>query len=170
MRGKLPYIILFVIIAVLGIALAVVSIFYFVASNPPVEEGDAIETTVVEPANLVEYSPYTTSDNPVFNLKKTEANPNSFIMASVSIIYDSGEKKKIQEERTEIVQVKYLSQLKQAVIEYFLGKSYEDLTAEGAMATARDDLKQIFNEIIGSTPRDQFIYQIVFDKWIIQSQ
>ncbi len=169
MRGKLPYIILFVIIAVLTIALAVVSIFYFVASNPPVEEEGAIET-VVEPANLVEYSPYTTSDNPVFNLKKTEAHPNSFIMASVSIIYDSGEKKKIQEERTEIVQVKYLSQLKQAVIEYFLSKSYEDLTSEGAMATARDDLKQIFNEIIGSTPKGQFIHQIVFDKWIIQSQ
>lgn len=176
MQGKTLYTILLSIIAVLTLALAVMVIFIFTAFNsnsgkPSSQETQKplVERAVPkeEQAELQLYANSDGSNEAVFNIKSTETNPNSFLLASISIIYDGGKKNKLLEERTLLLK-KNISMLKQASIKYFMGQSFEDLSAEDAMEKARTSLKTTFNEIIRTDSEDVIVIDIVFDKWIKQ--
>lgn len=180
MQGKSLNAILLAIVAVLALALAVTSIFLFTTVNNKETSDEEIDQTVGNrsvPAdeqaetNLYAVGSDDTSGKAgeaVFNLKSTEKNPNSFIMVSISIIYDAGDKKALLEQHKQLLESTYLSELKQATIEYFRGKSFEELQSPDAMEQAREALKDIYNGIISPDPEEQIILRIVFDRWIIQ--
>jgi flagellar basal body-associated protein FliL len=178
LTGKSLNTILLAIIAVLTLALAVMSVFLFTAGNDKkttVEETEKKTTErVVPPEEQAEFNLYAgdseeaNAGDAVFNIKSTEDHPNSFLMASVSIIYDGGSKNELLETRKSLLKSTYLSDLKQATIEYFRGKTFEELQATDAMQIARDNLKEIYSKIISQDPEEKIILRIVFDKWIIQ--
>lgn len=176
MQGKTLYTILLSIIAVLTLALAVMVIFIFTAFNSNSGKPSSQETQkplverVVPKEEQAELQLYASSDGSneaVFNIKSTEDHPNSFLLASISIIYDGGKKNKLLEERTLLLK-KNISMLKQASIKYFMGKSFDDLSEENAMEEARTSLKTTFNEIVRTDSEDAIVIDIVFDKWIKQ--
>jgi flagellar basal body-associated protein FliL len=179
LQGKTLYTILLSIIAVLTLALAVLVIFIFTAFNTGKTDttvkanANSSAERVVPPEEQAELKLYSAESDDkngdsVFNIKSTQEHPNSFLMASVSIIYDAGEKNKLLESRKSLLEKTYLSELKQATIEYFRNQSFEDLQASDAMQKARDSLKDIYSGIISSNKDLNIIIKIVFDKWIIQ--
>lgn len=175
MQGKTLYTILLSIIAVLTLALAVMVIFVFTAfnsntANPSQEtQKPLIERAVPkeEQAELKLFENPDGSNEAVFNIKSTETHPNSFLMVSVSIIYDGGKRNRLLEERKLLLE-KNLSMLKQACIKYFMNQSFEELGEEDAMEKARNALKVSFNEIVRTDSEDMIVIDVVFDKWIRQ--
>ncbi|NLM74496.1 MAG: flagellar basal body-associated FliL family protein [Clostridiaceae bacterium] len=176
MQGKTLYTILLSIIAVLTLALAVLIIVLF-TFNANIEKGmqtanNAVQR-IVPPSEQAEFKLYGNSNDSstdaVFNIKSTSQHPNSFIMASVSIIYDGGKKNKLLEERQDLIERVYLSQLKEATIEYFRNQTFEELQASDSMKIAREELKEIYNDIVSNQgTEERFIIKVVFDKWILQ--
>ena len=174
MQGKSLYTILLSIIAVLTLALAVMIIFIFTAFNTNRGAPSSGETPkpLVERAvpkeEQQEFKLFGESNEAIFNIKSTEDHPNSFLMTSISIIYDGGKKNKLAEERKELLN-KNLSMLKQACIKYFMNQSFDDLSGEEAMDKARTSLKAAFNEIVRTDDSEEaIIIDVVFDKWIRQ--
>jgi flagellar basal body-associated protein FliL len=174
LQGKTLYTILLSIIAVLTLALAVLIIFIFTAYNGNKVNPSSKETQkpLVERAvpkeERAELQLYADEGNEaIFNIRSTEDHPNSFLMASISIIYDGGKKNKKLEERKTLLE-KNLSMLKQASIKYFLNKSFEDLSKDDAMDDAQSALKAAFNEIVSTDSEEMIVIDVVFNKWIKQ--
>lgn len=173
MQGKSLYTILLSIIAVLTLALTVMIIFIFTAfnTNRGVSSGETPKPLIeraVPKEEQVEFQLYGEGNEAIFNIKSTEDHPNSFLMASISIIYDGGKKNKLAEERKQLLN-KNLSMLKQACIKYFMSQSFEELSGEEAMDKARTSLKVAFNEIVRTDDSEEaIIIDVVFDKWIRQ--
>ncbi|MGI6622936.1 MAG: flagellar basal body-associated FliL family protein [Clostridiaceae bacterium] len=173
MQGKTLYTILLSIIAVLTLALAVMVIFIFTAFNgakAKPEEGEEIEKVerAVPQDEQAEYKLYSEeSGEGIFNIKASEDHPNSFLMTSVSIIYDGGKKNRKLEKRKELLE-KNDSLLKQATIKYFLSKSFEELSENNAMEEARKALKDAFNEIVSKDSEELIIIDVVIVKWMKQ--
>jgi len=187
LQGKSLNTVLLAIIAVLTLALAVMSIFLFTTLNSKgvagVGKAKLSAEQVVPPAEQARFNLYQVdakgevdtekSGDAVFNIKSTENQPNSFLMASISVVYNGGSKNKLLEERKKLLQNLYISDFRQAAIEYFRSKSYDELQQADAMQKAGEDLQAIFSGIIGEDPEDpakKIILKIVFDKWIIQQQ
>ncbi len=174
MQGKTLYTILLSIIAVLTLAVAVLIIILFTYNTGKAIPAERNIKRAIPPEEQAEFRLYGSSEengssDAVFNIKNTDKHPNSFIMASISIIYDGGEKNKHLEERTDLIQRVYLSQLKQATIEYFREKTFEELQNPEAMEDARNSLLETYNNIVSNEgTEDLFIIKVVFDKWIIQ--
>ena len=176
MQGKSLYTILLSIIAVLTLALAVLIIFIFTTLNsttPQPAGGDGIVVSrVVAPEEMAEFKLCGSVDEngkaqgDVFNIKSTDDHPSSFIMASVSIIYDGGDKNALLEQRKALLEKTYSSELKQATIDYFRNKTFNELQAPGAMQEARDTLKDSYCKIIGED--SNIILKVVFGQWLIQ--
>lgn len=170
MQGKSLYTILLSIIAVLSLALAVLIVILLTINPGSAEKPSGVDERIIPIEEQVEFKLYGSDDSKeaVFNIKSTEKHPNSFIMASVSIFYDAGNKSSLLEERKALVENTYLSELKQATIEYFRSKTYEELQAEEGMKKAREELKDIYNKIVGNGTDKKIIVKVIFDRWIIQ--
>lgn len=173
MQGKTLYTILLSIIAVLTLALAVMIIFIFTAFNgarAKPEQNEEIEKVerVVPQEEQAEYKLYSVeSEDGIFNIKPSENHPNSFLAASISIIFDGGKRNKKLEERQKLLE-KNDSLLKQAAVKYFLSKSFEDLSREDAVEEARIALKNTFNEIVSKDSEELIIIDVVIVKWVKQ--
>ena len=178
MQGKSLYAILISIIAVLALALAVMVIFLFATYNrlnTNQESGNVIDlpkkTREVPPDEEARLNLYAREDGTggeaIFNLKSSPAHENSFLKASITIVFDAGEKKKHLETRTQLMK-DCVGEFKEACIEYFRSQTYEQLTDEAAMEKARDALKEKFNGIVSKRTDEQLILRVVFEDWIVQ--
>lgn len=179
MTGKSINTILLAIIAVLTLALAVMSIFLFTANNASKENNDGnvsanTNERVVPTSEQAEFNLYGLGNadpkaaDALFNIKSSDDYPNNFLMTSISIVYDGGKKNELLEKRKLLLESTYLSEFKQTAIEYFRAKSFEELQAPDAMQNARRDLKDLYNGIASENPDEKIILKIVFNKWIIQ--
>lgn len=173
MQGKTLYTILLSIIAVLTLALAVMIIFIFTAysgANAKPQQGDEVEKVQrdVPPDEQAEYKLYSEDDgNGIFTIKASEKHPNSYLLCSISIIYDGGKKNRKLDERQKLLE-KSDSLLKQATVKYFLSKSYEDLSEEDAMEEARAALKAAYNDIVSVDSEELLVIDVVIFKWMKQ--
>ena len=178
MQGKSLYAVLLSIIAVLALALAVMVIFLFTTYNrisPSQEANNAKDlpqqTREVPPDEEARINLYAGEDgaggDAIFNLKASPAHQNSFLKASVTIVFDAGEKKKHLETRTKLMK-DCAGEFKEACIEYFRSQTFEQLSEDAAMEKARDALKDKFNSIISKRIDERIIIRVVFEGWIIQ--
>lgn len=173
MQGKTLYTILLSIIAVLTLALAVMIIFIFTAfngANAKPEQGGEVEKIerAVPLEEQAEYKLYSEENGDgIFNIKASEKHPNSFLMCSVSIMFDGGKKNKKLDERQRLLE-KNDSLLKQATVKYFLSKSFEDLSEEDAMEEARAALKAAYNDIVSQDSEELIVIDVVIFKWMKQ--
>ncbi len=173
MQGKTLYTILLSIIAVLTLALAVMVIFIFTAfNNTKVEPqpGEEVEKTerIVPQDEQAEYKLYSEdTEDGIFTIKASEKHPNSFLMTSISIIFDGGKKNKKLEDRQLLIE-KNASHLKQATIKYFMSKSFEELGEEDAMENAKSALKAAYNDIVSKDSEELLIIDVVIVKWMKQ--
>lgn len=177
MQGKSLYAILLSIIAVLALALAVLVIFLFTTYNRinPDQGANATEPPQqirnVPPEEQARLNLYAGEDGTggvaIFNLKSSPTHENGFLKASVSIVFDAGEKKKHLETRTGIVK-ESVGEFKEACIEYFRSQTFEQLSEDNAMEKARDALKDKFNSILSDRVEERIILRVVFEDWIIQ--
>lgn len=178
MQGKTLNTILLAIIAVLTLAVAVLVIFLFTTINAGKPKTDnqtdkpAIKQRVVPIDEQAEFYLYSEDKgkpkDAILSLKGTEEKPNSFLMTSISVTYDAGEKNKLLEKRKLLLEQTYIGELRQATMEYFRSKSVADLNKDDAVKTARDELITIFNGILSKNPDEKIIINIVFENWIIQ--
>jgi Flagellar basal body-associated protein FliL. len=178
LQGKSLYAVLLSIIAVLTLALAVMVIFLFATYNrinanqeTVVAEDLPAQTREVPPEEEARINLYATGDETtgsnIFNLKPSPAHGNSYLRASITVVFDAGEKKKLLESRTEVVN-SCIGEFKEACIEYFRNQTYEDLSEGDAMNKAREALKEKFNEIVAQKYDERIILRVVFEDWIIQ--
>lgn len=172
MQGKTSYTLLLSIIAVMALALAVMIVLFTTVFNAgPKDPSKETKPPLVERAvpmeERSEYRMYEAGKDPIFSIKSTEDYPNSFLVTSVSIIFDGGKKNKNLEERTLLID-KNLSLLKQQTIKYFMSQTFEELRQEDAMDKAKVALKESFNQIVSSESEDMIIIDVIFEKWIMQ--
>ena len=179
MQGKSLYAILLSIIAVLALALAIMVIFLFTTYNRINNTGQEAnnakdlpqKTREVPPEEEARINLYAREDGTggeaIFNLKSSPAHETSFLKSSITIVFDAGEKKKLLEERTELMK-NCVGEFKEVCIEYFRSQTFEQLTDEAAMEKARDALKEKFNNIVSKRIDERIILRVVFEDWIVQ--
>lgn len=173
MQGKTLYTILLSIIAVLTLALAVMIIFIFTAfsgNNAKPQQGEEVEKIQrdVPMDEQAEYKLYSEDGKEgIFTLKASEKHPNSFLMCSVSVIFDGGKKNKKLEERQKLLE-KSDTQLKQATVKYFMSKTFEDLSEDDAVEEARTALKSAYNDIVSKDSEELIVIDVVIYKWVKQ--
>ncbi len=160
MEGKSIYTILLGIIAVLTLALAVLIIFLFISYNP---NRQAVGTTttpntniterVVADDEMLEFKLFEGKEK-MFALKAEKEHPDSIVMVSVTIKCDAGAKKKKTDEITARVEG-YMSELEEAVGDYFAAMTLTEAKALETRYKARDELLNKFNEILNANKKDK---------------
>lgn len=186
MQGKGIYTILLAIIAVLTLSVAVLVIFLFVTFSTRTTAATGAEATPaseagprqVAPDELLEIIVYsdksgTGGEAPgsgLFNLKSTTEHPESYLMLDMTIKIDVGEKRELEVERTAMVNVTYITELRQAANLYFRNMTFEEASDPAAMQKAADELRDTFNAVLGTEAETQetIVYKVIFGKWLVQ--
>ncbi|MDD4297797.1 MAG: flagellar basal body-associated FliL family protein [Ruminiclostridium sp.] len=159
MEGKSIYTILLAIIAVLTLSLAILIIFLFISYNPNQQAAIDVETTkgmserVVPDEEMIEFKLFA-GEEKMFALKGEPENPDSIVMVSVTIKCDTGEKRKKETDITNRV-TQYMSELEEAVGDYFADMTLTEARLVETRYKARDDLIRIFNDIINANKQDK---------------
>lgn len=159
MEGKSIYTILLAIIAVLTLSLAILIIFLFISYNPNQQAAINVETTkgmserVVPDTEMIEFKLFL-GEEKMFALKGEPENPDSIIMVSVTIKCDTGEKRKKETDVTTRV-TQYMSELEEAVGDYFADMTLTEAKLVETRYKARDDFIRIFNDIINANKKDK---------------
>lgn len=160
MEGKSIYTILLGIIAVLTLALAVLIIFLFISYNPnraaagaATPQGNTMTERIVADDEMLEFKLFEGKEK-MFALKAETAYPDSIVMVAVTIKCDAGSKKKKAEDITNRVNL-YMSELEEAVGDYFAAMTLTEAKALETRYKARDDLLNRFNEILNANKADK---------------
>ncbi|HEY8500610.1 MAG TPA: flagellar basal body-associated protein FliL, partial [Clostridia bacterium] len=167
MESKSIYTILLAIIAVLTLALAVLIIFLFVTYNPNVKAAGGIQTDgamaerIVPDDEMIEFKLFG-GEEKMFALKSEPEHPDAIVLVSVSLKCDAGSKKKKAEEITKLVTELYLSELEEAVGDYYAGMTLTEAREIETRYKARDDLLNTFNEILNANkhPKEKIVYKV----------
>lgn len=167
MESKSIYTILLAIIAVLTLALAVLIIFLFVTYNPNVKAAEDVRTDgamaerIVPDDEMIEFKLFG-GEEKMFALKGEPEHPDSIVLVSLSLKCDAGAKKKKAEEITKLVTELYLSELEEAVGDYFAGITLTEAKEMETRYKARDDLLNTFNEILNANkhPKEKIVYKV----------
>ncbi|NLY17667.1 MAG: flagellar basal body-associated protein FliL [Clostridiaceae bacterium] len=163
MESRSIYTVLLAIIAVLALALAVLVIFLFVSYNPNHQVATNIEgmsERVVPDEEMIEFKLFDGEER-MFALKSEPENPDSIVMVSVTIKCDAGEKRKKETDITNRVN-QYMSELEEAVGDYFANITLSEAKLVETRYKARDDLLNIFNDIINAnkSEKEKIIYKV----------
>lgn len=166
MEGKSIYTILLAIIAVLTLALAVLIIFLFISYNPNrlasgnVQPNSEMAERVVADDEMLEIKLFN-GEEKMFALKSEPENPDSIVMVSVSIKCDAGKKRKRETEINSRVTL-YLSELEEAVGDYFADMTLSEAKKLEIRYKARDDLTEIFNNILNANKqeKEKIVYRV----------
>lgn len=167
MEKKGIYTILLSIVAVLSLALAVLIVFLFISypsrNNKAVQADNTISERVVPDSELVEYKLFDGQEK-IFALKYEPDHPDSIVLVSVSIKCDTGEKRKNEEKINNLISL-YTSELEQAVGDYFADMSYSDAKNIETRYKARDDLLEIFNNILNENKqvKQKIVYKVTLN-------
>ena len=167
MEKKGIYTILLSIVAVLSLALAVLIVFLFISypsrNNKSVQADNTISERVVPDSELVEYKLFDGQEK-IFALKYEPDHPDSIVLVSVSIKCDTGEKRKNEEKINNLISL-YTSELEQAVGDYFADMSYSDAKNIETRYKARDDLLEIFNNILNENKqvKQKIVYKVTLN-------
>lgn len=168
MERKGIYTVLLSIIAVLSLALAVLIIFLFI-SYPSMKGEKAaivdseISERVVPDNELAEYKLFN-GEEKIFALKYEADYPDSIALVSVSIKCDVGEKRKNEEKINNLISL-YTSELEQAVGDYFANMTYSEAKDIDTRYKARDDLLEIFNNILNENKqtKQKIVYKVTLN-------
>ena len=168
MEGKSIYTILLAIIAVLTLSLAVLIIFLFISYGPNQKQAQtnvpteaAMQERVVADDEMLEFKLFEGKEK-MFSLKSEPANPDAIVMVSVTIKCDAGEKRKKEQDVTNRVSVLYLSELEEAVGDYFAAMTLSEAREMETRYKARDDLMNTFNEILNANKqkKEKTVYRV----------
>ncbi len=167
MEGKSIYTILLAIIAILSLALAVIIIFLFISFNPnqqtsgKAQVDNAIGERLVPDDEMIEFQLFDGTEK-ILTLKDDGSTPNSIVMVSVSLKCDAGAKRKKEKEITNLVSVLYLSELEEAVGDYFANMTVNEAKEMETRYKARDDLMDLFNEILNENKQTKLkiVYRV----------
>ncbi len=167
MEGKSIYTILLAIIAVLTLALAVLIIFLFISYNPNRQAQTNVPPTnttiaerVVADDEMLEFKLFEGKEK-MFALKGEPDHRDSIVMVSLTIKCDAGPKKKKAEDITNRVNG-YISELEEAVGDYFAAMTLTEAKALETRYKARDDLLNTFNEILNANKqeKEKVVYRV----------
>jgi flagellar basal body-associated protein FliL len=167
LEGKSIYTILLSIIAVLSLALAVIIIFLFISFNPNQQTSgkaqldNSISERVVPDDEMIEFKLFNGEER-IFALKDDGENQNPLVMVSVSLKCDAGARRRKEKEITNLVSVLYQTELEQAVGDYFADMSLAEAKELETRYKARDDLIEIFNEILNENKpnKQKIVYRV----------
>ena len=137
-------------------------IFLFVSYNPNHQVATNIEgmsERVVPDEEMIEFKLLTVRKD--VSLKSEPENPDSIVMVSVTIKCDAGEKRKKETDITNRVN-QYMSELEEAVGDYFANITLSEAKLVETRYKARDDLLNIFNDIINAnkSEKEKIIYKV----------
>jgi flagellar basal body-associated protein FliL len=165
LEGKSVYTILLGIIAVLTLALAVLIIFLFITYKPNQQAGTAVQNStmyerVVADDEMLEFKLFGGQEK-MFALKEEPEHPDSIVMVSVTIKCDAGPKKKKEQDINNRVNA-YLSELEEAVGDYFAAMTLSEARELETRYKARDDLLNTFNEILNANKqvKEKVVYRV----------
>lgn len=168
MESKSIYTILLAIIAVLTLALAVLIIFLFVTYNPNVkapaggiQADGTIAERIVPDDEMIEFKLFG-GEEKMFALKSEPEHLDAIVLVSVTLKCDAGPKKKKETEITALVNDLYLSELEEAVGDYFAAMTLTEAREIETRYKARDDLMNTFNEILNANkhPKEKIVYKV----------
>jgi len=167
LESKSIYTILLAIIAVLTLALAVLIIFLFVTYNPNVRAAGEVQADstmkerIVPDDEMIEFKLFN-GEEKMFALKSEPEHPDPIVLVSVSLKCDAGQKKKKADEITKLITELYLSELEEAVGDYFAAMTLTEAKELETRYKARDDLMNTFNEILNANkhPKEKIVYKV----------
>lgn len=166
LEGKGIYTILLAIIAVLTLSLAVLIIFLFISYNPNQQQaanispGASISERIVPDEEMLEFKLFG-GEEKLFALKSEQENPNSLVMVSVTIKCDAGERRRREKDITTRVNT-YISEMEEAVGDYFAAMTLTEAKELETRYKARDDLLDTFNEILNANKqeKEKVVYRV----------
>jgi flagellar basal body-associated protein FliL len=183
-QGKGIYAILLGIIAVLTLAVAVLSIFLFVMFNQPgrvpAEASASATAATAEGPKLVPaeelrtWNPFATKDNanaPVlYDLMPSEGHEKSFVQVTLLVKFDVGKKRENEEAYAQLVESDSAAEIKQACSLYFKNLTYEDCKSPDAVPKAQDTLKESFNRIVDESAAKELgiVYKVIIENLLAQ--
>ena len=135
---------LLAIIAVLTLSLAVLIIFLFISYNPNQQQaanispGASISERIVPDEEMLEFKLFG-GEEKLFALKSEQENPNSLVMVSVTIKCDAGERRRREKDIATRVNT-YISEMEEAVGDYFAAMTLTEAKELETRYKARDDL------------------------------
>lgn len=159
LEGKSIYTILLAIIAVLTLSLAILIIFLFISYNPnqqtvvDVGSTNGMNQRVVSDDEMIEFKLFK-GEEKMFSLKEEPKNMDSIVMVSVTIKCDAGEKRRKEADITTRI-AQYMSELEEAVGDYFADMTLTEAKLIETRYKARDDLIEIFNKIINANKQEK---------------
>lgn len=167
MERKSIYTILLSIIAVLSLALAVLIIFLFISypsRKDNITQTDAIISERVVPDSELEEYKLFNGEEKLFALKYESDHPDSIVLVSVSIICDTGEKRKNEQKIDNLISL-YKSELEQAVGDYFAKMTFSEAKDIETRYKARDELLEIFNNILNENKavKQKIVYKVTLN-------
>lgn len=184
MQGKGIYAILLGIIAVLTLAVAVLSIFLFVMFNQPgrapAEATASIAAATAEDPRLVPaeelrtWNPFATKDNAnapaLYDLMPSEGHEKSFVQVTMLVKYDVDKKRKSEEAYAQLVENDSAAEIKQACAMYFKNLTFEDIKSPDAVPKAQDALKESFNRIVDENAAKELgiVYKVIIENLLAQ--
>lgn len=184
MQGKGIYVILLGIIAVLTLAVAVLSIFLFVMFNHPsqgpVEPAATDSAVTAEGPKLVPaeelrtWNPFATSDNAnapaLFDLLPSPEHEKSYVQVTLLVKFDVGKKRNNEEDYAQLVESDSAPEIKQAVALYFKNLTFDECKSPEAVPKAQDALKESFNRIVDENAAEELgiVYKVIVENLLPQ--
>ena len=184
MQGKGIYVILLGIIAVLTLAVAVLSIFLFVMFNHPsqgsvplAETAAAVtadEPRLVPAEELRTWNPFATSDNAnapaLYDLLPSEDHEKSYVQVTLLVKFDVGKKRAKEDDYAQLVESDAAPEIKQAVALYFKNLTFDDCKSPEAVPKAQDALKETFNRIVDDNAAEELgiVYKVIIENLLPQ--
>jgi len=167
LEGKSIYTVLLAIIAVLTLALAVLIIFLFISYNPNrqalsiAQPNTEMAERVVADDEMIEFKLFN-GEEKMFALKSEPEHPDSIVMVSVTLKCDAGTKRKKEADIVNRVSVLYISELEEAVGDYFAAMTLSEAKELETRYKARDDLTDIFNDILNANrqEKEKIVYRV----------
>jgi flagellar basal body-associated protein FliL len=171
LEGKGGFFVLVAIVAFLSITLALLAGYVFFAGGPSgtsegIEHGP--ESKVIERPDDSELSTDLLFEKEAYcNLKSTDPNVNSVIQISAEIIYFN-HIEGIEDPLSKITL--YKKQMRELVGTYFQNQTIDEIKLPKAKEKAKKELTEQINDLLNQSEekRYEFIYTIVFDKWLYQ--
>lgn len=171
MEGKGSFVILLVIVAILTLTIAVLAGYLFIMGGSPKPDANAALAQMgkVPEPNQLNRKPIFTESPEIFNLKQDTNGKLGIMQLSAEVVYYK--KVKGIKSTDELIDSSN-SEIKEAITEYFLSKTYSEMSQEQGLQCAKEDLKNKINDLfkkkeaIGSN----VVWDVTISKWNIQAQ
>ncbi len=168
MEGRSSFVLLLVIVAVLTLTLALLSGYVFIVGGAQSRGAEKVVEVRMPDSDELNKKPIFGDKAEVFNLKQDIDGTLGVMQLNAELVYF----KKVKGiKNTDELIDNYISEIKEAITQYLLDRTYSEVNHRDGLQKAKEDLKvltnNIFKEKEGLT--SDVVWEVVISKWNVQA-